>query len=333
MRPFNFQQVKTLESAQAAAADRNAEAQFLAGGTTLVDLMKLDVMQPETVIDINPLEASSLGQIEANENGLRLGALVRMAQAEDHPAVLRDYPAIAQSLKLAASQQLRNMASLGGNVLQRTRCSYFRDVSYKECNKRIPGSGCAARDGFNRMHAVLGNSPNCIATYPGDFAQALIAFDARIEIAGPHGARSMPFARLHRLPADRPDLETNLEPGEIITAFFIPAGGWTRQSAFVKVRDRESYEFALAAAAVGLEFDQDKIRQARIALGGVATVPWRATAAEAALQGQRLTRDRLQAAADAAFAEAEPLRYNAFKIALGKETLIRAIDQVAAMGI
>ncbi len=333
MRPFSFQHANTIESAQAAAIQASAQAQFLAGGTTLVDLMKLEVMQPETLIDINPLETTALGGIEANEDGLRLGALVRMADAADHPIVRRDYPAISQSLLLAASAQLRNMASLGGNVLQRTRCSYFRDVSYKECNKRSPGSGCAALDGFNRAHAVLGVSPHCIASYPGDFAQALIAFDARVEIAGQNGARSIPFNRLHRRPGDRPDLETNLEPGEIITAFYIPAGAWTRRSAFVKVRDRESYEFALASAAVGLDFADDKVRTIRIALGGVATVPWRANAAEAALVGERLTRDRLQSAADAAFAEAETHQYNRFKVALGKQTLMRAIDQVAAMGI
>jgi xanthine dehydrogenase YagS FAD-binding subunit len=332
MRPFSFQHANTLQSAQA-AIQASAQAQFLAGGTTLVDLMKLDVMQPETLVDINPLGATALGKIEANEDGLRLGALVRMAEAADHPIVRRDYPAVSQTLSLAASAQLRNMASLGGNVLQRTRCAYFRDISYTQCNKRNPGSGCAARDGFNRVHAILGTSQHCIASYPGDFAQALIAFDARVEIASLDGTRSILFSRLHRRPGARPDLETNLEPGEIITAFYIPAGAWTRRSAFVKVRDRESYEFALASAVVGLDFDGDKVRNIRIALGGVATVPWRATAAETALLGQKLTRDRLQAAADAAFEEAQTYQYNRFKVALGKQTLIRAIDQVAAMGI
>jgi xanthine dehydrogenase YagS FAD-binding subunit len=332
MRPFSFQQANTLESAQA-ALQRNGQAHLLAGGTTLVDLMKLGVMQPDALIDVNRLGATSLGHIEANEDGLRLGALVHMAEAADHAIVRRDYPAISQSLLLAASAQLRNMATLGGNVLQRTRCSYFRDVSYKECNKRNPGSGCAARNGFNRTHAILGVSPHCIASYPGDFAQTLIAFDARVEIAGENGARSMPFPQLHRRPGERPDLETNLEPGEIITAFYIPSGAWTRRSAFVKVRDRESYEFALASAAVGLEFAGEIIRNIRIALGGVATVPWRATAAEAALTGERLTPERLRSAADAAFADAEAQQDNGFKVALGKETLIRAIDQVAAMGI
>src|SRR6185312_8219706 len=192
-------------------------------------------------------EKTPLGKIEAREDGLHLGALVRMADAADNPDILRDYPAISQSLALAASAQLRNMATLGDNVLQRTRCPYFRDISYRQCNKRTLGSGCAAMDGYNRMHAVLGVSRDCIATYPGDFAQALIAFDARVEIAGRNGDRSMPFARLHRLPGDRPDLENNLEPGEVITGFFVPSGPWTRRSAVVKVRDRESYEFAVAS--------------------------------------------------------------------------------------
>src|SRR5712671_3471306 len=181
------------------------------------------------LIDINALEGTRLGLIEADGSGLRLGALVRMADAAEHPAIKRDFPVIAQSLKFAASQQLRNMASLGGNVLQRTRCSYFRDVTYEACNKRNPGSGCAAMDGFNRSHAVLGASDNCIATYPGDFAQALIALDASVELNGSRGRRSIPFAMLHRKPADTPDIETSLAAGDIITAFVLPAGAWTRR--------------------------------------------------------------------------------------------------------
>ncbi len=210
MRPFAYERVSTAAAAvEAAAAARAASvlqspAHYLAGGTTLIDLMKLDVMRPETVVDINALEHGAMGRVEADGNGLRLGALVRMADAAEHPAVLRNYPVISQSLKLAASQQLRNMASLGGNVLQRTRCPYFRDVSYAACNKRNPGSGCAAMDGFNRMHAVLGTSDRCIATYPGDFAQALIALDAAVEIAGRSGSRTVPFATLHRQPGDAP---------------------------------------------------------------------------------------------------------------------------------
>src|SRR5437763_10531548 len=218
MRPFHYERAQTPDAAIVSATwqdaipatSTDAPAQFLAGGTTLLDLMKLDVMRPQTVIDINAFERALLGHIEPGETGIRLGALVRMADAAEHPAIRRDYPVIAQSLALAASQQLRNMASLGGNVLQKTRCNYFRDVSYGECNKRQPGSGCAALDGYNRRHAVLGVSPHCIATYPGDFAQALIALDAQLDVMGPKGRRTLPFADLHRRPGDRPDIETTL---------------------------------------------------------------------------------------------------------------------------
>src|SRR5260370_15571510 len=206
--------------------------------------MNLDVMRPPRVVDINGLEQPALGGIDADQGALRLGACVRMADAAEHDIIRRDYPVIAQSLTLAASQQLRNMASLGGNVLQRSRCPYFRDVSYAACNKRTPGSGCAAMEGFNRPHAVLGTSENCIATYPGDFAQALIALDAGVEIIGARGRRTLPFAALHRRPADRPDIETNLAPGDVIAFFTVPAGAWTRRSLYLKIRDRASYEFA-----------------------------------------------------------------------------------------
>jgi xanthine dehydrogenase YagS FAD-binding subunit len=256
-----------------------------------------------------------------------------MADAADHPQINRAVPAIAQSLKLAASQQIRNMATLGGNVLQRTRCPYFRDVSYSQCNKRSPGSGCAALDGFNRSHAVLGTSDQCIATYPGDFAQALIALDATVDIVGTRGARTIPFAELHRKPGNSPDVESILQPGEILTSFFIPTGPWSRRSLFLKVRDRESYEFALAAAVVALNLDDGQVRDARIALGGVATVPWRATEAEAALEGHPLDDSTKKAAAEAAFGGARTYEHNAFKVELGKRALMRALDQAAAMEV
>jgi xanthine dehydrogenase YagS FAD-binding subunit len=344
MRPF---QHVTVDSAQAAvqaamvarvASPLQSPAHFLAGGTTLVDLMKLDVMRPQTLVDINALERTALGRIEAENGSLRLGSLVRMADAAEHPVIKRDFPVIAQSLKFAASQQLRNMASLGGNVLQRTRCSYFRDVTYEACNKRNPGSGCAAMDGFNRSHAVLGASDNCIATYPGDFAQALIALDASVELNGASGRRSIPFTTLHRKPADSPNIETSLAAGDIITAFAIPARPWMRRSLYLKIRDRSSYEFALASAAVALDLEQGRARDARvadvrIALGGVATVPWRAKEAEAALRGKELNEQNLHAAAEAAFAGARTHEHNAFKVALGKRTLIRALNEAAAMEI
>src|SRR5215468_6348630 len=332
MRPFAYQSVTSPDAAvQAAAEQGGAVVHFLAGGTTLIDLMKLDVMRPASLVDINALRETDLGRIDGDGRGLRLGALVSMAQAAEHPEIVHDFPLIAQSLKLAASQQIRNMASLGGNVLQRTRCPYFRDVSYAECNKRNPGSGCAAMDGFNRIHAVLGGSDHCIATYPGDFAQALIALDATVEIVGPDGSRGMPFAALHRQPGDSPATETTLQPAELIASFLVPAGPWTRRSVYLKVRDRESYEFALASAAVALDLRDGRVRAARIALGGVATVPWRATAAEAALHDKPLDDTSKQAAAEAAFADASARDHNAFKIDLGRRTLMRALDQAADM--
>ncbi len=337
MRPFTLALARTPADAILAGAggapDQQDALQFLAGGTTLIDLMKLDVMRPAHVVDINALASSDLGRIEAGPNGLRLGALVRMGQAADHAAINRDFPAVAQALTLAASQQIRNMASLGGNVLQRTRCPYFRDVSYSQCNKRNPGSGCAALDGFNRSHAVLGTSDQCIATYPGDFAQALIALDATVDISGPRGSRNVPFASLHRKPGDAPDIETTLQAGDMITSFQIPAMPFSRRSLFLKVRDRESYEFALASAAVALDLRDGRVNDVRVALGGVATVPWRSTAAEAALKGKVLDKKSAEAAAAAAFAEALTYEHNAFKVELGKRTLQRALAQAAAMEI
>jgi xanthine dehydrogenase YagS FAD-binding subunit len=265
MRAFAYERVPNASAATQAAAASGTQASFLAGGTTLLDLMKLDVMRPQTVIDINPLDRTAHGRITVDQKGLHLGSLVRMADAADHADIQRQYPVIAQSLKLAASQQIRNMASLGGNVLQRTRCTYFRDVSYAACNKRSPGSGCAALEGVNRMHAVLGVSDHCIATYPGDFGQALVALDASVDLAGLSGTRTIPFAKLHRKPGDRPDQETTLRPGELIVSFTVPAAPWTRRSLYLKVRDRESYEFALASAAVALDLHDGTVREARMA--------------------------------------------------------------------
>jgi xanthine dehydrogenase YagS FAD-binding subunit len=328
MRAFAIETAS--EPAAAVAAAQAPEAQFLAGGTTQVDLMKLDVHRPARLIDINPL-SQSLGGIEAGPEGLRLGALVRMADAAEHPAVRRDYPVIAQSLGEAASQQLRNMASLGGNVLQRTRCPYFRDVSWRACNKRAPGSGCAAMEGVNRRHAILGVSDACIATYPGDFAQALAALDARVSILGPRGGRTIAFADLHRPPGARPEVETSLAPGELITGFEVPAGPWTRRSLYLKVRDRAEYDFALASAAVALDLDGERVRASRIALGGVATKPWRSSEAEQALQGRVLDDAAAQAAARAAFAGAVTRPENAFRRELGQRVLVRALREAKAM--
>jgi xanthine dehydrogenase YagS FAD-binding subunit len=334
MRPFAFERVAD-ERARAAAGPHwdGRAAQYLAGGTTLLDLMKLDVMQPMAVHDIGGLAAGPMGRIEAGPQELRLGALVTMAEAARHATIRRDYPVVAESLLAAASQQIRNMASLGGNLLQRTRCPYFRDTSWAACNKRKPGSGCAARDGFNRMHAVLGTSPHCIATYPGDFAVALVALDARLEVASANAVHGMAVAELHRQPGDSPHVESVLEAGELITAITVPAAPWTRRSLYVKVRDRQSYEFALASAAVALDLRDGLVREARIALGGVATVPWRARSAEGVLTGRALDERTADEAAEAAFADAKPFSHNGFKIPLGKRTVIRALLAAARMEI
>jgi xanthine dehydrogenase YagS FAD-binding subunit len=340
MRPFLYERANSPEHAvQVAAAGlsgnpahNQAPRQFIAGGTTLTDLMKIDVMRPETLIDINPLARTAAGRIEVTDTGIRFGALVRMAQAAEHPAVKERYPVIAQSLSFAASPQLRNMASLGGNVLQRTRCEYFREVSWP-CNKREPGSGCSALDGVNRPHAVLGTSPACIATYPGDFAQALIALDATVETIGSKGSRRIRFADLHRRPGDTPHVETVLEPAELIVAILVPAGPWTRRSLYLKIRDRQSYAFALASAAVALHLEGETVREARIALGGVATVPWRAHEAEEALKGKPLNETTATAAADAALAQATPREHNAFKVPLAKRTIVRALLDAKRMEV
>ena len=338
MRPITYQKANDAPAAVqalAAAGGSNAAStepsiQPLAGGTTLIDLMKLDVMRPSTLVDINPLAGSWSG-INLENGNLRLGALARMSDVAAHPGVQQFYPVVAESLKLAASPQLRNMATLGGNVLQRTRCTYFRDVSYTNCNKRNPGSGCAAMEGFNRMHAVLGTSDACIASYPGDFAQALIALDATVEITGKTGVRQMPFAQLHKPPGNSPEIETVLRPGELISAFAIN-GHWPR-SLYLKTRDRQSYEFALASAAVALDVQDGTVRDARVALGGVATVPWRAREAEALMKGQKLDDALAQHVAEAAMAGAIGRQHNAFKIDLGKRVVAHALQRAATMEI
>jgi xanthine dehydrogenase YagS FAD-binding subunit len=344
MRPFVYERANSaanaldladnLRAAQyAEKPERTPDVHYIAGGTTLVDLMKLDVMHPHALVDINPLERSGdYGAISAASDGLRLGALVRMADAASHPSVRRDYPLIAQSLDFAASPQLRNMASLGGNLLQRTRCKYFRDTTWP-CNKRDPGSGCAALDGFNRSHAVLGVSDQCIATYPGDLAVALVALDAHAEVLAPSGTRQVALRDLYKLPGDRPEVETTLKPGELITAIVVPPLPWARRSLYLKVRDRESYEFALASAAVALDLADGEVRDARIALGGVGTVPWWTPDAVASLKGKRLDEAAAREAAEIAFASARPRQHNQFKVPLGKATLVRALLQAGSMEI
>ncbi|QNE05670.1 FAD binding domain-containing protein [Croceicoccus marinus] len=328
MRPFHYNRP---DSAVRAVAAADAGSQYLGGGTTLTDLMKLDVMRPTQVVDITGMDGQRHDFIAWDGKALRIGALTTMAALADDDDVRRRVPMLSDALWLAASPQIRNMARLGGNVLQRTRCPYYRDTSYDQCNKRVPGSGCAALEGgVTRSLAVLGTSPSCIATYPGDFAQALIALDAIVEILGKGGPRSLRFADLHRLPQSRPDIETTLQQGDLITAFSIPDADFPR-SRYLKVRDRESYAYALASTAGALRMEGDTIADIRIGLGGVATVPWRAREAEAALRGGPLDEARLNRAADIAFAGASATEHNKFKIDLGKRTMVRAFTEIAGM--
>jgi xanthine dehydrogenase YagS FAD-binding subunit len=337
MHPFIYERADTAQQAiraTTARADTQRDTQFIAGGTMLLDLMKLGSMQPGLLIDINDLK-QNYGKIEATPGELRLGALVRMSEAESHPAIIRDYPVIAQTLQLAASAQIRNMASLGGNVLQRTRCEYYRDPSWSACNKRVPGSGCAAIGGVNRKHAILGVSDQCISSYMGDFAQALVVLDATVHTIGPRGARAIPFEKLHTSAA-KPSVETILEHGELITGYRIPAAPWTKRSVYIKVRDRQSYEYGLATAAVAMDLHQSKILAVRIALGAVAYKPWRALEAEEILTGKTLDEalaTQAAEAAEAAFAHATPHEHNAYKVDLGKRTLVRAVMAAAAMEV
>jgi len=335
MRPFAFERAH--DAAQAVRlglgsgqGETDASVQFLAGGTTLVDLMKLNVLRPERVVDIGPL-TGRYRAIQAGADGLLLGAFARMSAVAAHPDVLQGYPAIAQSLQLAASAQLRNMATLGGNVLQKTRCVYYRDPSWSACNKRSPGSGCAAINGFNRNHAVLGVDEACIAQYPGDFGVALVALDAELELIGPQGARRMPFASLHTPPNGAPHIETALHSGEIITGFRVPAGPWTRRSLYLKVRDRASYEFAIASAAVALDLEGDRVSNVRIGLGGMAYRPWRAVEAERALTGNTLNEANAEAAAAEALKGATTHGYNDYKPELARRTLVRALLEAQAV--
>ncbi|TKD51615.1 FAD binding domain-containing protein [Sphingomonas baiyangensis] len=330
MRSFGYTRPDSAQAAVAAFAAAGEGARYIAGGTTLYDLMKLDIERPAHLIDVTAIRG--LDAIETGGDRLRFGALAPMSEVATNRTVLRDYPVLAESLAKAASQQLRNMATVGGNLFQRTRCLYFRNgaggtsagTTYP-CNKREPGSGCAAIGGLDRGQAVLGQSASCTAVSPGDWPIALVALDAYVEILGAAGTRSLPVAELYRLPGNTPHLEFTLAPDEIVTAIVVPKTRAGRRSAYHKIRDRESYAFALASAAVALDMDNDTVRQARIALGGVATRPWRATAAEAALAGQRLTPDTAAAAGRAALTGAVPGRHNGFKIDLAQRTVADAL--------
>ncbi|MGN6370290.1 MAG: FAD binding domain-containing protein [Phycisphaerae bacterium] len=326
MNSFAFVTV-TREGEAIEARTHNGEAAFIAGGTTLIDLMKLGVEQPPKLVDINRVP---LGKIEEAGGGVRVGAMVRNSDMAYHPLIRERYPVLSEALLSGASAQLRNMATTGGNLMQRTRCTYFRDVSYP-CNKRQPGSGCSAIDGFNRMHAVLGTSDKCIATHPSDMTVALVALEATIVVRGKGGERRIPIEQFYVAYGEDPAKETVLAPGELITAVELPAIAYARRSKYLKVRDRASYEFALASAAVAMDVQGGTIREARVGLGGIATKPWRSHEAEQALNGKPASDETFRAAADAALRDAKTYHYNAFKPELARRTLVRTLQTVAGM--
>jgi xanthine dehydrogenase YagS FAD-binding subunit len=314
--------------AGAVRAAQQPGAMFIGGGTNLLDLMKGGVERPLRLIDITHI--SGLDSVTTLPGGgLRIGALVRNSDAANHALVREQYPLLSQALLAGASSQLRNMATVGGNLLQRTRCGYFYDTAFTQCNKRMPGSGCAALGGHNRTHAILGASPQCIAVNPSDMSVALAALDALVRVNGPAGERTIAFADFHRLPADRPDVDTTLQPGELITAVDLPPPLFSANSHYLKVRDRASYAFALVSVAAALQMDGDRIHTARIALGGVAHKPWRASAAEQLLNGQPLTQTTLNNAAAAALSNAQPQHENRFKVQLAQRAIVRAVNQAA----
>ena len=330
MQPFSYTRPASAADAVGAFASAGEGARFIAGGTTLYDLMKLRIEQPAHLIDVTGIRG--LDGIDTGGDRLRFGALAPMSAVAADPVVTRDYPVLAEALSKAASQQLRNMATVGGNLLQRTRCMYFRNgagststVGIYPCNKRAPGSGCAAIGGLDRGQAVLGTSASCTAVSPGDWPVALTAMDASAEVLGPGGTRTVPIAELYRLPGDTPHLEFTLTPGEMIVALTVPKTPAGRLSTYHKIRDRESYAFALASAAVALEMDGERVVSARVALGGVATKPWRAADAEQALAGQTLTPDSALAAGHIALRRASPGKANGFKVELAAHTVADAL--------
>lgn len=325
MQPFDYVRATSVADAMRAVEAAGPGTRLLAGGTTLYDLMKLGVETPDHVVDINGLRV--LETIDTSQPGeLAFGALARMSDVAADPVIMRDYPALSESLWRAASQQLRNMASVGGNLLQRTRCAYFRNGPPFACNKRASGSGCAAKEGIDRGHALFGGSEACIAVYPGDWAVALVAFDAQLDVEGPRGPRSLPVEALHIPPGATPDVETTLTPGEIIVRIRVPKTALGRASTYHKIRDRESYAFALVSVAAALRMEGDTVAEARLALGGVATRPWRAREAEATLVGRPFTPDTAREAGEAAFAGARPGRMNGFKVELGIRAVADALS-------
>lgn len=323
---INFQYSRAADVDDALRQIASPGTKFVAGGTNLVDLMKMDVERPTKLIDITRLPFDKVEEMPGG--GLRIGALVRNSDLAYNAIVERRYPMLSSALLAGASQQLRNMASVGGNLLQRTRCAYFYDIA-THCNKRNPGTGCSAIGGVNRMNAILGTSEACIAVHPSDMCVALAALDAKVHVIGPHGEREIPFGDFHRLPGETPQHETNLRAGELVTAVELPAQGFAANYTYLKIRDRLSYAFALVSVAVGLELGGSTIKEARFALGGVAHKPWRRPEAEATLRGKTADEIVFRQAADLAVRDAKGFGHNEFKIDLARRTIIRALFQAA----
>jgi xanthine dehydrogenase YagS FAD-binding subunit len=325
VRPFEYERASDSATAVAAVARHGARASYLAGGTNLVDLMKLGVEAPELLVDVSGLGNDRVEPTP--DGGLRIGAAARNSDLAASREVRERYPVLSQALLAGASGQLRNLATVGGNLMQRTRCAYFQDIS-KPCNKRRPGSGCPAREGDHRNLAILGHSQACVATHPSDMAVAMVALDAVVEIRNAGGERSLALRDLHRLPGDEPQRDTMLEPGELVTAVELPPLALARRSRYRKVRDRASFAFAIVSVAAALDLDDGVVRDCRLALGGVAHVPWRASRAEAALRGGPASEESFGRAADAELERAEPLRDNAYKVPLARNLIVRTLAEL-----
>lgn len=323
MNPFAY--ARAADAGDAVRRGAVRDARYLGGGTNLVDLMRETIERPSSLIDVTGLSSA----IEERPDGsVLIGAAARNTAVAEHRAVRTRHPLLTRAIVAGASAQIRNMATVGGNLLQRTRCIYFYDDDGSRCNKRSPGQGCDAIEGFNRMHAILGASPACVATHPSDMCVALAALDAVVHLRGTGGERTLPLTELHRLPGGHPELETALEAGELITAVELPALAFATRSTYRKVRDRSSYAFALVSVAAAIELDGDTVHDVRLALGGVAPKPWRARKAEQVLKGQPATHENFRRAADAELADAAPLTHNAFKVELARRTIVAVLTEL-----
>lgn len=328
MEAIAYERVNDVAGAVHAASEPGVV--FIGGGTNLLDLMKGGIARPMKLVDITHLRDVGIDTVNMlPTGGIRIGALMRNSDAANHALIRERYPLLTQAMLAGASAQLRNMATIGGNLMQRTRCPYFYDTAFTSCNKRAPGSGCAAIDGHHRTHAIFGASESCIAVNPSDMSVALAALDATVQVTGPDGARSIPIGAFHRLPDDRPDIDTTLRPGELITSVDLPPSTLSDHSSYLKVRDRASYAFALVSVAAALRMQDDKVATIHIALGGVAHKPWRATIAEGLLTGQPLSDDALRQAAAAQMRDARPLRDNRYKVLLAERAIVRAVNVAA----